>query len=113
MNELLPLSPITVIAGHYGVGKTNFSLNLALAAQECGQEVALMDVDIVNPYFRSSDYTDFLESRGIRIIAPVFAQSMLDTPSLPGSMQVAIEHASDTRPLIIDMGGDDEGAKAM
>uniref|UniRef100_UPI0023EF7FC4 ParA family protein n=1 Tax=Slackia piriformis TaxID=626934 RepID=UPI0023EF7FC4 len=54
-----------------------------------------------------------LESRGIRIIAPVFAQSMLDTPSLPGSMQVAIEHASDTRPLIIDMGGDDEGAKAM
>ena len=113
MNELLPLSPITVIAGHYGVGKTNFSLNLALAAQERGQEVTLMDVDIVNPYFRSSDYTDFLESRGIRIVAPVFAQSMLDTPSLPGSMQAAIEHASDTHPLIIDMGGDDEGAKAM
>ena len=87
MNELLPLSPITVIAGHYGVGKTNFSLNLALAAQERGQEVTLMDVDIVNPYFRSSDYTDFLESRGIRIVAPVFAQSMLDTPSLPGKQQ--------------------------
>lgn len=113
MHDLLPLSPITVIAGHYGVGKTNFSLNLALAAQQHGQEVTLMDVDIVNPYFRSSDYTDFLKSRGIRIVAPVFAQSMLDTPSLPGSMYAAIEHASDACPLIIDMGGDDEGAKAM
>lgn len=113
MDTLLPLSPITVVAGHYGVGKTNFSLNLALAARERGQEPILMDLDIVNPYFRSSDYTDFLTEQGIRVVAPVFAQSMLDTPSLPGSMHAAIEHADSTHPLIIDMGGDDEGAKAL
>ena len=59
-----------------------------------------MDVDIVNPYFRSSDHTDFLETR-MCIVAPCEpAQSMLDTPD-----------ASDTHPLIIDMGGDDEGPR--
>lgn len=111
--NLAPLAPITVVTGHYGTGKTNFSLNLALHAKSAGQNVTVMDVDIVNPYFRSSDYTQMLEAEGIRVVAPVFAQSMLDTPSLPGAMNVAIETASAENPLIIDMGGDDEGAKAM
>ena len=111
--QMAPLAPITVVAGHYGTGKTNFSLNLALHAKEAGQNVTVMDLDIVNPYFRSSDYTQFLEQRGIRVVAPVFAQTMLDTPSLPGAMAVAIQNATVENPLIIDMGGDDEGAKCM
>ena len=111
--RLAPLAPITVVTGHYGTGKTNFSLNLALHAKAAGQDVAVMDVDIVNPYFRSSDYTQMLEAQGIRVVAPVMAQTMLDTPSLPPAMNVAIQTASAEKPLIIDMGGDDEGAKAM
>ena len=107
--ELAPLAPVTIVTGHYGTGKTNFSLNLALNAKSAGQDVTVMDVDIVNPYFRSSDYTQMLESEGIRVVAPVMAQSMLDTPSLPAAMDVAIKVASPERPLIIDMGGDDEG----
>lgn len=113
MTSLFPLAPITVVTGHYGTGKTNFTLNLALAAREAGQNVTVMDLDIVNPYFRSSDYTHFLKQRGIRIVAPVFAQTMLDTPSLPGAMAVAIQNATAENALIIDMGGDDEGAKSM
>ena len=111
--ELAPLAPVTIVTGHYGTGKTNFSLNLALHAKNAGQDVTVMDVDIVNPYFRSSDYTQMLEGEGIRVVAPVMAQSMLDTPSLPAAMDVAIKTASPEKPLIIDMGGDDEGAKAM
>lgn len=113
MTSLFPLAPITVVTGHYGTGKTNFTLNLALAARKAGQNVTVMDLDIVNPYFRSSDYTQFLEQRGIRVVAPVFAQTMLDTPSLPGAMAVAIQNATAENALIIDMGGDDEGAKSM
>ena len=45
-----------LICGHYGCGKTNLSLNLALEAAKSGQKVTLVDMDLVNPYFRSSDY---------------------------------------------------------
>ena len=74
-----------VICGHYGSGKTTFAVNLALRlAKEAG--VTLIDLDIVNPYFRSSDYTDLLEQSGVRVVAPNFAGSTLDTPSLPGRL---------------------------
>ena len=43
---------ITLVCGHYGSGKTNFSLNLALNAAKRGEKITLVDLDIVNPYFR-------------------------------------------------------------
>lgn len=73
-------TPVLVVAGHYGVGKTNLSLNLALDAAACGRQVALVDLDVVNPFFRSSDYRDLLGERSVRVIAPVFAGTNLDGP---------------------------------
>ena len=114
-SELIPVAATTIIAGHYGVGKTNFALNLAhqIRTQQDVTDVTLIDLDIVNPYFRSSDYAPDLVSEGISVIAPVFARSMLDTPSLPGSIPVAMTNATADAPLIIDVGGDDEGAKVL
>lgn len=135
------LEPVTVVAGHYGVGKTNLAVNLALDAAAAGAEVVLVDLDIVNPYFRSSDYTDLLESRGVRVVAPVLAGTSLDSPSLSGRVGTAIEWAQGApegasrepdavepvadveaagvgtrvpeRAVIIDVGGDDVGATAL
>jgi hypothetical protein len=101
---------VTVVCGHYGTGKTNLSLNLALDAAEAGERVTLIDMDIVNPYFRSSDHAKELEAKGIRVIGPNFANSNLDTPSLPPMIGDAI--AEDGR-VIIDVGGDDAGATAL
>ena len=70
---------ITVICGHYGCGKTNLTLNLALEAAEKGEKVTVADLDIVNPYFRSSEYGGLLEEHGVKLIAPVFAGTTLDT----------------------------------
>ena len=53
---LFPLAPMTIVVGHYGVGKTNLSLNLAYDAKKLGQDPTLADLDIVNPYFRTSDH---------------------------------------------------------
>ena len=76
-------SRITVVCGHYGCGKTNLALNLAVEAASKGRRSVIVDMDIVNPYFRSSEYGPFLERHGVQLIAPVFANTTLVTPVLP------------------------------
>ncbi len=112
----MELSPITVLVGHAGVGKTNVALGLALDEAKAGREVTLADLDVVNPYFRSSDYPELLSESGIRLIAPVLARTTLDTPSLSGELDAVIAAvAADSahRRLIIDVGGDDDGATTI
>ncbi|MBN2248687.1 MAG: ParA family protein [Coriobacteriia bacterium] len=100
----------TVITGHYGSGKTNLSINLALDLTATYDEVLLVDLDVVNPYFRSSDYAVMLEGHGVRVISPTFAGTTLDTPSL----SAAVHGAFDTSGAVIfDVGGDDVGATAL
>lgn len=102
---------ITVVCGHYGCGKTNLALNLALEAAQRGGGVTLVDLDIVNPYFRSSEYGELLKDRGVRLIAPVFANTTLDTPTLPPDIYSMFEKESGE--VILDAGGDDAGATAL
>ena len=110
-----PAAPVLVNTGHYGVGKTNLALNLALDAAARGLEVTVVDLDVVNPFFRSSDYRALLDEAGVRTIAPVFAGTNLDGPSLSGTILPAIEQAraGEGRLLIVDAGGDDVGATAL
>ena len=46
---------INIILGHYGSGKTNIALNFAYLLRERYEKVAIADLDIVNPYFRTKD----------------------------------------------------------
>ena len=101
---------VTVVCGHYGTGKTNLSINLAMDCTRDGEKVTLIDMDVVNPYFRSSDYAEELTACGVRVLGPNFANSNLDTPSLPAAIGDAI---SDGERVIIDVGGDDAGATAL
>lgn len=106
-----PEKRITVICGHYGCGKTNLTLNLALEAAAQGGPVTLADLDVVNPYFRSSEYGGLLEKHGIRLIAPVFAGTTLDTPTLPPDLYSLFEPEAGR--VFIDAGGDDAGVTAL
>lgn len=110
------LSPVTVVCGHYGVGKTNFALNLALDCARSGRKTVLADLDVVNPYFRTSDHRELLESEGIDLIAPTFAGTTLDSPGLSGATIQAVEAAyadPEGHRVILDAGGDDVGATAL
>lgn len=101
---------ITVIAGHYGCGKTNIAVNLALALAREGKKCCLVDLDIVNPYFRSADNERQLRGAGVRPILPEFANTNVDIPTLPkeyASVFVTDECA------VIDVGGDADGATAL
>jgi hypothetical protein len=104
-------SDVTVICGHYGSGKTNLAMNLALESAQTGRRTVVMDMDIVNPYFRSSEYKAFLEKNNIELIAPTFANTTLDTPVLPAEIYSIFE--MDNTSVFIDVGGDDAGATAL
>lgn len=105
------IKPFSIVTGHYGSGKTNFSLNLAVMLAACGKRVTIVDLDIVNPYFRTAEYRTLLEGHNIRVIAPNFAGTNLDTPSLPPEVDSIFAGEQDY--VILDVGGDDAGAVAL
>ena len=117
LGDIIGFEPVVLITGHYGCGKTNLALNVALDAANAGLNVSVVDLDIVNPYFRSSDYTDMLESREIHVIAPVLAGTAVDVPSLSatvyGAIEAAQQDAAGETLCLIDVGGDDAGARAL
>ena len=104
------MKKITIVTGHYGSGKTTFSVNLAVKAATEGKSAAIVDLDIVNPYFRTADFRDMFEEKGIKLIAPDFANSNLDIPSIQFDV---VQLAMNEDCLIIDVGGDDAGAVAL
>lgn len=108
---MLPLKKFTIIYGHYGCGKTNLSLNLALSLAREGNAVTLVDLDIVNPYFRSSDYKALFEGLDVEVVSPQFAGTNLDLPSLPAEIYSVFNQSG--RYVIMDIGGDDAGAYAL
>lgn len=102
---------ITLFCGHYGSGKTNIAVNYALKLKADGLDVALADLDIVNPYFRSKDSTAELEKAGVRVIALPFANSSVDLPALPSQAYSLVQNRSVY--AVLDIGGDDRGAYAL
>ena len=102
---------VTLFCGHYGSGKTNIAVNYALKLKADGLDVALADLDIVNPYFRSKDSTAELEKAGVRVIALPFANSSVDLPALPSQAYSLVQNRSVY--AVLDIGGDDRGAYAL
>lgn len=102
---------ITLFAGHYGSGKTNIAVNYAKFIKSKGFYVSIIDLDIVNPYFRTKDSEDDLKKCGIEIISSEYANTNLDAPALPKEIYSAV--ADKTQHLVIDVGGDDRGAVAL
>ena len=102
---------ITILCGHYGTGKTNVAVNLALAMAKTSDKVTVADLDIVNPYFRTLDSAAAFEEAGIRLICSRFANSNVDIPSLPPDLYAITDDKSHR--VVIDVGGDDSGAMVL
>lgn len=108
---MIPDTRIVLLAGHYGSGKTNVAVNMALDWRRRHERVAVADLDIVNPYFRSKDSAAELAENGIRLICSAYANTNVDIPALPPDLYAIV----DDRELytVIDVGGDDRGALAL
>ena len=102
---------VLLLCGHYGSGKTNIAVNLAQEIKKEYPTVALADLDIVNPYFRSKDSAAELDEAGIRLICSNYANSNVDIPALPPDLY-ALTDDKQMR-AVIDVGGDDRGALVL
>jgi len=102
---------VTLFAGHYGSGKTNVAVSYAIMLKKQGMDVAIADLDIVNPYFRTKDSAEELKANGITLISSEFAGSNVDLPALPAEIYSLVDIHD--RYAIFDVGGDDRGATAL
>lgn len=104
------MKKINIITGHYGSGKTNVSANMAMKLSAQGEKITVVDLDIVNPYFRTADFTELFAGNNIELVKPMYANTNLDIPAISFDLE---RIATDDGYLIVDVGGDDDGAIAL
>ena len=104
---------LTIIIGAYGSGKSEIAVNMSLAQRKAlaDKKLLIADLDIVNPFYRSSDCASALEAEGIRLVTPMYAGSNVDAPVLPPDMYVIFDDESYQG--IFDIGGEDMGALVL
>lgn len=99
---------ICFITGYYGSGKSEISVNLALKEKVD----YLIDLDIINPYFRSREVNTLLESQNIEMISSDSRDAKYsDMPYISGRVFLPFLHKNTT--AIYDLGGNDLGAKLL
>ena len=99
-----------IVSGHYGSGKTEFSVSLAMIiAAKSTERTAIIDLDIVNPYFRSRERRDILEDNGIAVYGSLYKEEITaEMPALGANVRAPLEDTGCR--VIIDSGGNDSGA---
>ncbi len=103
---------IRIIIGHYGSGKTEFSVNYAIRlAEESKQQVALADLDVVNPYFRSREKWQLLEQYNIAVLSSYVKGSGSDLPSVSADILGPLQNPESN--VVLDVGGDSVGARTL
>jgi len=98
---------MNIITGHYGSGKSEFSINFALH-KRAGY---LVDLDIVNPYFRTRELEETCEKNGIRLISSGLSGAL--GSDLPYIAKEVFHPFSETLTSVFDLGGDDVGARIL
>ena len=120
----IPENRIIVIVGHYGSGKSEIAINMALLFSMLNSSegyqghkglddspIFLIDLDIVNPYFRSREQKDILESNGIKVIASAEDFPNGDLPYMPESILALFDNPKARG--VLDIGGDAAGARVL
>lgn len=102
---------LVIVIGHYGSGKTEFSVNYAVKMKEIFENVNIADLDIVNPYFRSREKRDFFEKIGIKVFDSSIKNTAVDIPALPAQLMGVILNPNEKS--VLDVGGDPVGARVL
>jgi len=102
---------LIIVIGAYGSGKSEYSINLAKEKKNAGENVFLVDMDVVNPYFRSRDVREKFADDGIKVIAPEGEFKHADLPMISPRIMGAVQDLEHT--VILDVGGDPAGCRTL
>jgi hypothetical protein len=102
---------INIFTGHFGSGKTEIAVNYVLKMAAVYNKTAIVDFDIVNPFFRTTDVKADLENNNIRVVTPLYANTNVDVPALPSEINTVFENKEYR--VVFDVGGDDIGARVL
>ena len=102
---------VRIVIGHYGSGKTEFSVNYAAKLAQNNKKAMLVDLDVINLYFRSREKAKELESMGVRVIGGAIDANAIDIPTIPAEVVVAFEDES--YDAVLDVGGDPDGTRTL
>ena len=114
--ELMRSGPRKIaVTGHFGSGKTEFAVSLAFALAEGrrgGESLALCDLDIENPYFRSRERQDALRAAGVQVYSdPSDGRNGSELQTISAAIRAPLEDAHCR--VILDCGGDASGAMLL
>jgi hypothetical protein len=107
----IDLKGIVIIVGNYGSGKTEVSINLAVHRKRAGRDVRIVDLDLVNPYFRTREARAPLANLGIEVVLPPEQYLQADLPILSPLVAGIIEQPTEL--TLLDVGGNDVGATVL
>lgn len=102
---------VLVLVGGYGAGKTQIAINMALRIAKQKERVAIVDLDLINPYFRSRELAESLEEQGVEAVRPEGDIAYSESPSLGPEIDSALLDTS--KRVILDAGGDEAGATIL
>jgi len=102
---------INIFVGGFGSGKTEIAINYSIDCKKKYQQVAIVDLDIVNPYFRSREVKKNLKLQGVKMVSPEGKLIYSDIPIISPEIKGLIQN-QDFR-LILDVGGDGVGSVVL
>ena len=107
LNELQRHSN-SIFLGEAGCGKSELAVHLALELARQGREVHFFDLDQTKPLMRSRDAEGLLEKGGVTVH---FQQQYADAPTQVGGLIPLL--LDEKKAVILDVGGNDTGAKLI
>lgn len=103
---------IHAIVGHFGSGKTEFAVNYVLDLRRVFDKVAILDMDIANPYFRSRERQDLMIENDIDIHFNTYGYDINeDLPAITATVRAPLENRNYV--TVVDVGGNDSGARII
>lgn len=102
---------IKIFVGGFGSGKTEIAINYSIYCRKSYAKVAIVDLDIVNPYFRTREVRDALNLKGVEVVAPEGKLTYADVPLISPEIKGLIQNPNYC--LILDVGGDDVGSVVL
>ena len=104
---------IIAVTGHFGSGKTELCVSLAFALRKLTNErLSVGDLDIENPFFRSRERQDALESAGIKVYSDPFnGRNGSELQVISAAIRAPLEDSGCR--VLLDCGGDASGAMIL